>query len=298
MTWLKRIFLLIAVNFLVIMTVSFLLSLFKVSPYLHSAGLDIPALLAFCLIWGFTGSFISLLISKKIAVWMMGVQIIPHSASDPTSLFLRQTVEKLAQRASLGGSPEVGIFKSAQVNAFATGASRKKSLVAVSTGLLNQLNDQQIEAVLAHEIAHIQNGDMVTMTLLQGVVNSFVLFLSRILAYALSGMNRNRRNGGSVMSFYLFTFLFEFVFMLLGSLIVAFFSRKREFRADQGGALLTSNQQMIEALESLQKSTAVKASVPEAFQSLMFQSGKGFSLLKLFASHPSLDARIEALKHL
>ena len=298
MTWLKRIFLLIAVNFLVIMTVSFLLSFFHVSPYLRSTGLDIPSLLAFCLIWGFTGAFISLLISKKIAIWMMRVQIIPSTASDPTSLFLKQAMQRLSQRASLGAIPEVGIFKSPQINAFATGASKKKSLVAVSTGLLNQLSDEQVEAVLAHEISHIQNGDMVTMTILQGVINSFVLFLSRILAYAMSGMNRNRRSGGSIMSFYFLTFLFEFVFMLLGSAVVAFFSRKREFRADRGGAELTTNVQMIRALEGLQKATTTQARIPEAFQSLMMQPGKGFSLLKVFASHPSLEDRIEALKHL
>src|SRR5579871_5702010 len=189
MAMLKRIFLFLALNFLVILMITFVLDLLNVRPFLSSHGLDMQSLLIFCLIWGMGGAFISLSLSRIMAKWMMGVQIVDPNTHDPELRHLLETVHKLARRSGLP-LPQVGIYRSNEVNAFATGPTKKRSLVAVSTGLLQRMKDNEIEGVLGHEISHIANGDMVTMTLLQGVVNAFVMFLARILAYAVSGFGR------------------------------------------------------------------------------------------------------------
>lgn len=278
------------------LTISVVMNLLGVRPYLTAHGLDLKALLIFCLLWGMGGAFISLLLSKKIAKWMLGVQLIGKDATDPTLQDIYSLVEGLSQKAGLSATPEVGVFQSPDPNAFATGPSEKRSLVAVSTGLLHQMSRDEIEAILGHEISHIKNGDMVTMTLIQGVVNAFVMFLARIIAYVISGVSRDRR--GSYLSYYLFTFLFEFVFMILGSMIVARFSRFREFRADKGGANLAGTEKMISALESLQKTYDIQdtRALKPAMAALMIRSRRRKGPLSLFSTHPPLEKRIARLR--
>ncbi len=298
----KRIFLFLAINFLVMITLSGLLNLFHVQPYLQSYGLDIKSLMIFCLVWGMGGAFISLLLSKFMAKWMMGVRIIDAKEHDPELRRLSDTVHSLARDAHLPGMPEVGIFESPEPNAFATGATKRSSLVAVSTGLMRRMSQKELEGVIAHEITHIANGDMVTMALLQGVVNAFVMFLARVLAYVLSGLGKrsNNSSSGSYMSYYVFTILFEVVFMILGSLIVAAFSRFREFRADRGGADLAGKEKMIAALESLQKMQQIRDPRTDkpSFETMKISSGRKSGFMMLFASHPPLETRIERLRQL
>jgi heat shock protein HtpX len=223
MAFAKRIFLFLAINCLVVITLSLILNLFHVQPFLQGYGLNIRSLLIFCFIWGMGGAFISLALSRQMAKWMMGVKVVDLRTSDPDLQRLVTTVHQLAREADLP-LPEVGFFESPEPNAFATGPTKKRSLVAVSTGLLRKMSQKELEGVLAHEISHISNGDMVTMTLIQGVVNAFVMFLARILAYAFSGMGRSREgSSGSYFSYMIFTFIFEVVFMILGSIVVCSF---------------------------------------------------------------------------
>ncbi|HAB99487.1 MAG TPA: protease HtpX, partial [Parachlamydiales bacterium] len=245
-------------------------------------------------------AFISLALSRSMAKWMMGVQLIDPKTIDPDARQLLKTVYELAESAGIP-HPQVGVFRSNEVNAFATGPTQSRSLVAVSTGLLNRLNPTEIKAVLGHEITHIANGDMVTMTLLQGVVNAFVMFLARVLAYVFSNLGRSRDNsssGGSFMSYMLFTYLFEVVFMILGSLVVAAYSRFREFRADAGGARLTSKEAMISALQALKNVQNIKDPKADnpAMAAFKISHPAKPGLLHLFATHPPLDVRIQRLK--
>lgn len=291
----KRIFLFFAVNCLVILTISAILSLLNVKPYLTSHGLDLQSLLIFCLIWGMVGALISLALSRKMAKWMMRIQLITPSGPQAD---LYHMVARLARDANLPDIPEIGIFDSPQMNAFATGPTKRRSLVAVSTGLLSRMEKNELEAVLAHEISHISNGDMVTMTLIQGVVNAFVMFLARVLAYAVTTMGRSNNRRSSYMSYYLFTMLFEVVFMILGSMVICTFSRWREFRADRGGAILTRKEHMIAALEKLRLNNAPPSNTKSALNALMISpSGKG-GILRLFATHPPLEMRIKRLREM
>src|SRR3989449_6585625 len=257
----KRIFLFLAVNTLVVLTISLVLSLFGVNSRLGPGRFG--SLMVFCLIWGMGGAFISLAISRLAAKWFMGVRVVDPNTSDANLRELVQMIHRLAQRAGLPEMPEVGIYDSPEVNAFATGPSRSRSLVAVSAGLLNSMRVSEVEGVLGHEIAHIANGDMVTMTLIQGVINAFVMFLARVLAFVVSQAMRSRddERGGNYLIQYLLVHLFEFVFSLLGWIVVCWFSRLREFRADAGGARYASREQMIGALEALdRKSTRLNSS--------------------------------------
>ena len=298
----KRIFLFFAINIVIVLTLSFLLQIFHVGPYLTRYGLDYRMLLSFCLIWGMGGAFISLLLSRIMAKWLMGVQLIDPRTKNPEERMIYDMVAKLSREARLPDVPEVGIFASNEPNAFATGPTKRRSLVAVSTGLIRNLSKEEVEAVIGHEITHIANGDMVTMTLLQGVVNAFVMFLARILAYAvstaLSNKDREGRSSVNYMTFSLFTFLFEIVFMLLGALIIAAFSRYREYRADKGSAELLGKSPMIHALQRLEKlqgitNTELKTQSVEA---LMITSSKKKSFLHLFSTHPPLQDRISRLE--
>lgn len=300
MAWLKRIGLFLAVNFLVIITISIVLNLLGVRPYLTAYGLDYESLLIFCLVWGMGGAFISLALSRVMAKMMMGVKVIPPDTRDPELRELVETVHELARAARLPAMPEVGIYDSPEVNAFATGPTKSRALVAVSTGLLRKMNRAETRGVLGHEVAHIANGDMVTMTLIQGIVNAFVMFLARIIAYALT-MNRDRdgeEGGGNVMAFYLVHIVLEMVFMIFGSMVVAWFSRYREFRADAGGARLAGRENMIQALECLRRTfeiSDVGESAQPALQALKISSRpNGF--MRLFSTHPPLEERIERLK--
>jgi heat shock protein HtpX len=296
----RRVSLLIIVNILVMLTISAILWLLRVGNYFPTGGL--AGLAVSCLVWGFAGAFISLALSRVMAKWFMGVRVIPPDTSDPTLRELVGTVHELARRAGLPELPEVGIYESPEVNAFATGPTRSRALVAVSSGLLRRMGERDISGVLGHEVTHIANGDMVTMTLIQGVVNAFALFLSRVLAYAIAQAMRSRNDerGGGYFIQYLLSQVFYVMFMILGSLVVAWFSRWREFRADAGGAHLAGRENMIGALRALQRlhdpeSLAAEAQRAQSFQSLKI-SGPTNRFLTLFATHPPLEARIARLE--
>ncbi len=293
----KRIFLFIALNAVVLITISLILNLLNVKPYLTQHGLDYNSLMIFCFVWGMGGAFISLGLSRIMAKWMMGVQVIDPDRCSGRERELVNMVHSLAKNAGLGTMPQVGIYNSNEVNAFATGPSRSRSLVAVSSGLLNRMNSAEVDAVLAHEVSHVANGDMVTMTLLQGVVNAFVMFFARVLAFAVTRMGR-QRDDNSVESPFLYTmlvFVFEIVFMILGSIVIATYSRFREYRADAGGARLVGRDNMIRALQALKNTVEVKDPRKDqpAFQAFKISNPSG--ILRLFASHPPLDERIARL---
>jgi heat shock protein HtpX len=301
MAWAKRIVLFLLVNFLVIITLSLVMNLLGIRPYITQYGIDYNSLMAFCLVWGMGGAFISLAMSRVMAKWMMGVQVIDPNTRDSDLSELVQTVHQLARSAGLPAMPQVGIYDSPEVNAFATGPTKSRSLVAVSTGLLQRMKRDEVEGVLGHEIAHVANGDMVTMTLIQGVVNAFVMFLSRALAFAIAQAaagNRDRENSGAFNHgiFYITSFVLEIVFMILGSIVVAWFSRYREFRADAGGARLAGRGAMVNALEALRRTYGlVDPNAQPATQTLKI-SGKRAGIWALFSTHPPLEERIARLQ--
>ncbi len=294
----KRIFLFLVLNFLVVLMISIIMNIFNIQPYIQAYGLDYKSLLTFCFIWGMGGAFISLALSRVMAKWMMGVKVIDPHTKDPDERHLLETVHRLARKADLSTMPEVGIYRSNEVNAFATGPTRSRALVAVSTGLLSRMKQSEMEGVIGHEITHISNGDMVTMTLLQGVVNAFVMFLARVLAYVISGLGRNRQNsGGLSMSYILLVYLFEVIFMILGSIVVAAYSRYREYRADAGGARLAGKEAMISSLQTLRVLQEIKDPHENpAMAAFKISHPMKKGLLSLFASHPPLEARIERLQ--
>ena len=297
--WLKRISLFLALNFLVIMTLSVLMKVLGVQPYITAYGMDYGSLMAFCLIWGMGGAFISLGLSRMMAKWTMGVRVLdPAQLHGGDAQWLVETVHQLARSAGLSTMPEVGIYDSPEVNAFATGPTKNRALVAVSSGLLSRMNKDQIEGVLGHELAHVSNGDMVTMTLIQGVVNAFVMFLARAIAFAVAQSGRRDDDRGGSFShgtYYIVQFVLEIVFMILGSILVAFVSRWREFRADHGGARLAGRDKMISALEALRRNyELIDPQAQPAVQSLKISGRGGF--LKLFSTHPSLEERIARLE--
>lgn len=281
----KRIFLFILTNILVVLTISILVQILGVGRYLTAQGIDYNNLAALCLIWGMTGSLFSLAISRIMAKMTMGIQVIDRSSPDAWLVLM---VEDLARKAGLPVMPEVGVYDSPEVNAFATGPSKRRSLVAFSTGLLRSMNRNEIEGVAGHEIAHIANGDMVTMTLLQGVINAFVMFFARVIAWAIS---QNSRDEDRQTSSYLVTFLLEMVLGVLGMIVVCAFSRYREFRADRGGAQYAGKQDMIAALERLASNQRRYDDQP-ALAAFKISGGPG----ALFATHPPLEKRIEALR--
>ena len=293
----KRIFLFILVNLLVMTTITVVLSLLGVQPFLQRGGLDLQSLAIFCLVWGMGGALISLLISRWVAKRMMGVKVIAPDTRDAGEQALVQTVQRLAQGAGIP-MPEVGLYESDDINAFATGPSKSRSLVAVSSGLLRKLDRPEVEGVLGHEITHIANGDMVTMTLLQGVVNAFVMFLARVLAYVVAqALRGNDREGGMSQGIYFVCVLvFQIVFMVLGSMVVMAFSRWREFRADAGGAHLAGRESMIRALQALQRDheAVAQAKAPPAMATMQISGRDG--VMRFFMSHPPLEQRIERLR--
>ncbi len=286
----KRIFLFLATNIAVLAVMSIVLSLLGVDRFLSGTGLNLPMLLVFSLVVGFTGSIISLLISKPMAKWSTGARVI-DAPSSSTELWLVDTVVKLAQRAGIA-MPEVAIYEG-EANAFATGAFKNSALVAVSTGLLESMTREEVEAVLGHEVAHVANGDMVTMTLIQGVVNTFVVFLSRVVGYAVDRALSKGDNDSPGIGYMATVLVSQIVFGIAASMIVAWFSRHREFRADAGSAkLLGSPQPMVRALARLGGVAAPE--MPESLAALGINDKPGF--MSLFSSHPPIEARIAALR--
>ena len=291
MVWFKRIGLFLLVNMLIMLTVSIVMSVLGVGATRTGNALNYGNLLIYCAVWGFVGSFISLALSRWMAKRMMGVRVIDPTSALGEERLLIEKVHALAQRAQLP-MPEVGIFESPEVNAFATGPSKKRALVAVSRGLLGRMNDAEIEGVLAHELAHIANGDMVTMTLIQGVVNTFVLFFARIVAFfAGQAVDEEKRFWVEM----LVSIAAQIVFGILGSLVVAWFSRAREFRADAGGARLAGREKMVAALDSLRRNSGfIDDHGSEAIAAFRI-SNKPSRFLSLMSTHPPLDLRIKAL---
>jgi len=291
----KRIFLFLLVNILVMTTITVVLSLLGVQPYLQQNGLDLVSLAIFCLVWGMGGAFISLALSRWMAKRMMGVQVIDPDTRGPGAQALVQTVQGLAHGAGIP-MPEVGVYESDDINAFATGPTKSRSLVAVSTGLLRKLGRPEVEGVLAHEVSHIANGDMVTMTLLQGVVNAFAMFLARVVAFAVArAMARDDGEGISHGIYFVCTLVFQIVFMILGMMVVMAFSRWREFRADAGGARLAGRENMARALEALRRDVdALQPQESPAMATLQISARDG--VMRFFASHPPLEERIQRLR--
>ena len=287
----KRILLFVMTNLAVVVVLGIVASLLGVNKYLTPNGLDLTALMGFALIMGFGGAIISLLISKPVAKWSSGVRVInqPQNADEA---WIVETVRKFAEKAGIG-MPEVGIFEGAP-NAFATGAFKNSALVAVSTGLLQGMTREEVEAVIGHEIAHIANGDMVTMTLIQGVMNTFVVFLSRVIAYAIDSFLRKGDNNssGPGIGYMVTTIVLDILLGFLAAMIVAWFSRHREFRADAGAAqLMNRKQPMINALARL--GGMVPGELPKSVAAFGIAGGIG----KLFSTHPPIEERIAALQN-
>lgn len=291
----KRILFFLAVNCLVVLTISLIMSMLNVTPYLTNYGLNLQSLMILCLFWGMIGALISLALSRKMAKWLMHIELVDDKGVHAK---LYRMVQSLAHDAGLPETPEVGVFSSSEMNAFATGPTQRRSLVAVSTSLLNHMNENELKSILGHEISHIENGDMVTMALIQGVVNAFVMFLARVAAYALSSFGKGERGDRfSYGTYYITTFIFEILFMILGSIFVAFFSRHREFRADRGGALLSKREYMIAALEKLGVAKE-RTKYPSSMNAMMISMPRKRGILRLFATHPPIQERIKRLEEI
>lgn len=293
----KRLLLFFGTNILIIATISILISLLGLNPWLTSHGIDFRSLAIFCAIWGMAGSFISLMISRIVAKVSMGVVVINPDNATREERFLLEIVYGLANKLKIRVMPEVGIYASPELNAFATGPTKNRALVAVSSGLLSSMNRDEIEAVLGHEMSHVANGDMVTMTLIQGVVNAFTLFLSRIVAYAIASAMRGDRDGEFSWGMYsLLTFVLDMVFTFFGSMLVAAFSRWREYRADAGGASLAGRDRMIAALRRLQAGNDIEDARAPSLSALKISQHA--SWMELFSTHPPLEKRISRLQEM
>lgn len=298
---LRRVGFFLIVNLFMMVTIGILVRLTGAEYYLNSAGTNYIPVMIFCALWGFGGAFISLLLSKTMAKTMMGVRIIDSQTMNSSERSLLELVRRMSKQAQLPAMPEVGIYDSPEVNAFATGPSRSNSLVAVSTGLLRAMDKESVEGVIGHEIAHIANGDMVTMTLIQGVVNAFVLFFARILGSIIDSALRGDRDerSGPGFGYFMTVWVLEIVLGFLGMIVVSYFSRSREFRADAGGAKVAGKSQMISALRSLQRMQKLNMS-PEieaapAFATMKISRSRG-GFLNLISTHPSLEERIARLQ--
>lgn len=289
----KRVLLFMATNIAVLAVISVVMRVFGFDHYMTQNGLDYRALAVFSILWGSVGSFISLAMSKWMAKKSMGVHVI-EQPRNPDEQWLVDTVKRQAQDAGIG-MPEVGIFNSPSPNAFATGMKKNDALVAVSTGLLQTMKRNEVEAVLGHEVAHVANGDMVTMALIQGILNAFVIFFSRIIGYAIAAASRDSRGGGYTMGSFIGTLIAQIILGFLAAIIINSFSRWREFHADEGGSRLAGNQNMIDALKALQRSSRTEPLEGE-FAAFGISNGSKAKLAKLFSTHPPLEERIAALE--
>ncbi len=289
-----RIGLFLLTNLAVLVVASITLNLLGVGRYLDaSGGLDFTSLLIFCAVFGFSGALISLFISKWMAKRAARVYVIenPRNAEER---WLLETVRELSDKAGIR-MPEVGIFPAQQSNAFATGWNRNAALVAVSAGMLQRFNRNEVRAVLGHEIGHVANGDMVTLALIQGVINTFVMFFARIIGHTVDRVVFRTENGHGI-GFFIATFISEIILAFLANMIVAWFSRRREFRADHAGATLADRQSMIDALRRLQAETAVPNQMPETLVAFGIATGAKRNFQELFSTHPPLEVRIQALQ--
>ncbi|MEY3296660.1 MAG: putative protease HtpX [Pseudomonadota bacterium] len=287
----KRIVLFVVTNLAVMLVLGLAVHLLGLNRFLTANGLNLPMLLGFAAVMGFGGAFISLLMSKPMAKWTTRAQVINDSA-DPTHRWIVQTVERFAQKAGIG-MPEVAIYEG-EANAFATGAFKNSALVAVSTGLLHSMNRDEVEAVIGHEVAHVANGDMVTLTLIQGVMNTFVVFLSRVIGYFVDKVVLRNTNDGPGIGYYVTTVVLDIVLGVLAAIIVAWFSRQREYRADAGAAALMGRKQpMINALARL--GGMDPGQLPQSVQNMGINS-RPSGLMALFSSHPPIEDRIRALQ--
>ena len=286
----SRIFLFLATNLAIIVMLSIIMSVLGIGDYMGPAGLDYTALIVLCFLWGMGGSFLSLQMSRWLGKRATGAQLIDGRTDHRDLDWLHATVAKFAGQANLP-MPEVAFYDAPEVNAFATGASRKRSLVAVSTGLLRSMPPDEVEGVLAHEVSHIANGDMVTMTLLQGVINAFVLFFARVIAFAVRQAVGAR---GSYMLSFGVMIVMQVVLGVLGAMITASFSRQREFRADRGGAILAGRERMTAALRRLATSSEPVDAQQLALASFKINGSRGW--MALFSTHPPLEQRIGALE--
>jgi heat shock protein HtpX len=291
----KRITLFILTNILVLTAISIISSVLGIGNYIEQSGINYQTLMATCLLWGMVGSFISLALSRIMAKWMMGVKLIDPKSPGRYEWYIHTTYE-ISKRAGLSTMPQVGVFESPDVNAFATGPTKNRSLVAASSSLLETMSKDEIEGVIAHEVAHITNGDMVTMTLVQGVINAFVMFFARVIAYAVA---QNVKDSAKQIVHTLTIIVLQIAFGFLGMIVVGWFSRKREFRADAGSAKLVGANKMKAALQALQRIHG-KIQLPEeqhqsvaALQISNNYSKSNFAML--FSTHPPLEERISAL---
>lgn len=287
----KRIVLFVMTNLAVMLVLGLAVNLLGLNRFLSESGLDLTSLLGFSLVMGFGGAFISLLLSKPMAKWTTHLQLI-NDSSDATHAWLTATVRRFADQAGIT-MPEVGIYEGAP-NAFATGAFKNSALVAVSTGLLQSMTREEVEAVIGHEITHVANGDMVTMTLIQGVMNTFVVFLSRVIGYLVDRVVLRNQNDGPGIGYYVTTVVLDLLLGVAAAIVVAWFSRQREFRADAGAARLMGRKQpMINALVRL--GGLDPGEMPKTMQSLGISARPG-GLMALFASHPPMQQRIARLE--
>jgi heat shock protein HtpX len=291
----KRIVLFVATNVAVLVVLSLTASLFGLERILDERGvsLNLPSLLGFAAVFGMGGSFLSLAISKWMAKRMTGARVIEHAAT-PDEAWLVETVRAQARAAGIG-MPEVAIYESAEPNAFATGARRDAALVAVSSGLLQNLNRREVESVLAHEVSHIANGDMITLALIQGVVNTFVLFLSRVIGHVVDRVVF-RTEPGHGPAFFISSIAAQLLLGVAASVLVLWFSRQREFRADAGAARIAGREGMIAALEALQRHAGVRSDLPAQLNAFGVSGGAG-RFARWFSSHPPLEERIERLRY-
>jgi heat shock protein HtpX len=286
----KRILLFVLTNLAIMVTLSIVLGVLGIGGYRTPAGLDYGSLMVFSAVWGMGGAFISLAMSRFIAKQMMGIRLIDGHTGNADLDWLYRTVQKLTTQAGLP-MPQVGVYESPEVNAFATGPSKSRSLVAVSSGLFRAMGQAEIEGVLGHEVTHIQNGDMVTMALVQGVVNAFVIFVSRVIAFFLR--SAVDKKAGYLVEMIAIIVL-QIVLGILGSLVVAWFSRAREFRADAGGAVLAGRGNMIGALQRLAANKELVDTAHPALATMKISGAKGF--MSLLSTHPPLEERIAALQ--
>jgi heat shock protein HtpX len=287
----KRIALFLVTNIAVMLVLGIVVNVLGLNRFLTANGLSLPGLLGFSLVMGFGGAIISLLMSKPMAKWSTGAQVI-NDSTDPNHVWIVQAVKRFSEKAGIG-MPDVAIYEGAP-NAFATGAFKNSSLVAVSTGLMQSMTREEVEAVIGHEVAHVANGDMVTMTLIQGVMNTFVVFLSRVVGYVVDKVILRNTNDGPGIGYYITTVVMDLLLGVLAAIIVAWFSRQREYRADAGAAeLMGRKQPMINALARL--GGLDPGEMPKSLQSMGISS-KPSGMMALFSSHPPIEERIRVLQ--